>query len=75
MDSDTFVLLITACLAINLSPGPRILFASSIAAKAGLRPALAGVLGMSAAALFYAFLAATGLATIIAASPILFYSI
>ncbi|MFT5504577.1 MAG: threonine/homoserine/homoserine lactone efflux protein [Gammaproteobacteria bacterium] len=75
MDSNAFLLLVTACLAVNHSPGPSILFVNSIAAEAGLRAALAGIFSMSAAALGYVLLASTGLASLIAASPVLFYGV
>ena len=68
MSPETFVVLLIATLAVNLSPGPSILYVSSVAAANGFRAALFSVLGMSVDISFHVLAAATGLAALIAAS-------
>jgi len=67
-----FLLLITACLAVNLSPGPSVLLVSSVSAAAGARAGLFAVLGMTAGAMLHVLLAASGLAAALAATPLAF---
>ena len=70
MEADTFFLLIIACLAVNLSPGPSVLLVSSVSASTGFRAGLFAVLGMSAGALVHVLLAASGVAALLAAAPV-----
>ena len=50
MDLDALILLLVACLAVNLSPGPSILLISSITAARGFKAGIYAVLGLSAGA-------------------------
>lgn len=75
MSIDQFVLLIAACLAVNLSPGPSVALVGSISAARGFRAGLFAVLGMTAGAFLHVLLAASGLAALLAASPIAFTAI
>lgn len=68
MSPETFVVFLIATLAVNLSPGPSILYVSSVAAANGFRAALFSVLGMSVGISFHVLAAATGLAALLAAS-------
>jgi len=70
VEADTFFLLIIACLAVNLSPGPSVLLVSSVSASTGFRAGLFAVLGMSAGALVHVLLAASGVAALLAAAPV-----
>ena len=72
MDLNGFILLIIACLAVNLSPGPSILLVSSVSAAGGFRAGLSAVLGMTAGAFVHVLLAASGVAALLAASPLAF---
>ena len=72
MDIETFLLFLAATLAVNLSPGPSILYVSSVAASGGLRAAVVSVLGMSVGIFAHVLAAATGVAAIIAASSTAF---
>jgi threonine/homoserine/homoserine lactone efflux protein len=72
MNPEFLIILITSCLAVNLSPGPSILLVTSISAAKGLKAALFTILGMSAAAFIHVILAASGIAAILAASAITF---
>lgn len=72
MDFDFLILLIGACLAVNLTPGPSIILVSSISAASGFKAALMAILGMSAGALIHVFLAASGIAALLATSPVSF---
>jgi len=58
MSLDNFVLLVIACLAVNLSPGPSVMLVSSVSAARGFRAGLYAVLGMSAGAMVHVLLAA-----------------
>ena len=72
MDLNGFILLIVACLAVNLSPGPSVLLVSSVSAAGGFRAGLFAVLGMTAGAFVHVLLAASGVAALLAASPLAF---
>ena len=72
MDPNGFILLVIACLAVNLSPGPSILLVSSVSAARGFRAGLCAVLGMTAGAFVHVLLAASGVAAILAAAPLAF---
>ncbi len=72
MEANAFVLLIVACLAVNLSPGPSVLLVSSVSAARGFRAGLFAVLGMTAGAFIHVLLAASGVAAVLAASPSVF---
>lgn len=72
MGSHDLLLLVIACLAVNLSPGPSVLLVSSVSAARGARAGLFAVLGMTAGALLHVLLAASGLAAVLAATPLAF---
>ena len=75
MELQDFVLLVIACLAVNLSPGPSVLLVSSVSAAGGARAGLFAVLGMSAGAMLHVLLAASGLAAALAATPLAFTAV
>ena len=72
MTLETLGLLIAACLAVNLSPGPSVLLASSIGAAQGFRAGFSAVLGMTAGAFVHVLLAASGLAALLSTTPFVF---
>ncbi len=72
MDTGSLLLLVIACLAVNLTPGPSVLLVSSVSAARGFRAGLFAVLGMSAGAFVHVLLAASGLAAMLAAAPLVF---
>ena len=72
MTGESLALLVIACLAVNLSPGPSVLLVTSLSAARGTRAGLFAVLGMSAGALVHVVLAASGLAAALAAAPLAF---
>lgn len=72
MDLNAFILLVVACLAVNLSPGPSVLLVTSVSAARGFKAGLAAVLGMTAGAFLHVVLAASGVAAALAAAPIAF---
>lgn len=72
MTLDTFVLLVIACLAVNLSPGPSVILVTSISASGGFKAGVFAVLGMTAGAFFHVLLAASGVAAILATTPVAF---
>jgi threonine/homoserine/homoserine lactone efflux protein len=69
---ETLGLLVIACLAVNLSPGPSVLLVTSISAAHGLKPAIFAILGMNAGAFLHIILAASGVAALLATSPLVF---
>ena len=72
MTLDTFVLLVIACLAVNLSPGPSVVLVTSISASGGFKAGVFAVLGMTAGAFVHVLLAASGVAAILATTPVAF---
>ena len=72
MNPESFVLLVIACLAVNLSPGPSVLLVSSVSAARGFRAGIFAVLGMTAGAFVHVVLAASGIAAVLATAPIAF---
>jgi threonine/homoserine/homoserine lactone efflux protein len=72
MTLDTFVLLVIACLAVNLSPGPSVILVTSISAAGGFKAGVFAVLGMTAGAFVHVVLAASGVAAILATTPVAF---
>jgi len=72
MTLDTLVLLVIACLAVNLSPGPSVILVTSISAAGGFKAGVFAVLGMTAGAFVHVVLAASGVAAILATTPIAF---
>ena len=72
MTLDTFVLLVVACLAVNLSPGPSVILVTSISAAGGFKAGVFAVLGMTAGAFVHVLLAASGVAAILATTPVAF---
>jgi threonine/homoserine/homoserine lactone efflux protein len=75
MSLDNLLLLIVACLAVNLSPGPSVLLVTSVSAARGFKAGLFAVLGMTAGAFVHVVLAASGVAALIATSAIAFSAI
>ena len=72
MSIETLGLLVIACLAVNLSPGPSVLLVTSISAARGLRAGIFAILGMNAGAFVHIILAASGVAALLATSPLVF---
>jgi threonine/homoserine/homoserine lactone efflux protein len=72
MSIDTFVLLVIACLAVNLSPGPSVLLVTSVSAARGFKAGVFAVLGMTAGAFVHVVLAASGVAAVLATTPVAF---
>jgi len=72
VDLNAFILLVIACLAVNLSPGPSVLLVTSVSAARGFKAGLFAVLGMTAGAFVHVMLAASGVAAALAAAPIVF---
>ena len=72
MNLDTFVLLVFACLAVNLSPGPSVLLVTSVSSARGFKAGAFAVLGMTAGAFVHVVLAASGVAAILATTPVAF---
>lgn len=66
------MLLVVACLAVNLTPGPSVLLVTSVSAARGFKAGLFAVLGMTAGALVHVVVAASGLAAALAAAPLAF---
>ena len=72
MDLNAFILLVIACLAVNLSPGPSVLLVTSVSAARGFKAGSFAVLGMTAGAFLHVVLAASGVAAALAAAPVVF---
>lgn len=72
MSPDALLILVAACLAVNVSPGPSIVLVSSVSAARGFRAAALTVAGMQLGAFVHVLLAASGLAALLAASPLTF---
>ncbi|MEM7259435.1 MAG: LysE family translocator [Pseudomonadota bacterium] len=71
-DAHTIVLFMLAFLAINVSPGPSIVYASTVAISGGVGAALISVTGMSVWVVVHVLVAATGGAALLASSEIAF---
>ncbi|WP_029014816.1 LysE family translocator [Niveispirillum irakense] len=69
---DTLVLFMTAALALNLTPGPDMLFCLGSGVSRGPKAGIAAALGVSAGAMVHTAAAAFGLAGLLMASPTLF---
>jgi threonine/homoserine/homoserine lactone efflux protein len=69
---ETLGLLVIACLAVNLSPGPSVLLVTSVSAARGFRAGIFAVLGMTAGAFVHVLLAASGVAALLATAPLVF---
>ena len=72
MTLETLGLLLVACLAVNLTPGPSVLLVTSVGAARGFRAGLFAVFGMTAGAFVHVLLAASGVAALLATSPVVF---
>lgn len=70
MSLDSFFLLVVACLAVNLTPGPSVLLVSSVSAARGFKAGVFAVLGMTAGAFVHVVLAASGVAAVLATAPL-----
>ncbi len=75
MTLETFGLLILACLAVNLTPGPSVSLVTSLGAARGVRAGIFAVLGMTAGAFIHVLLAASGVAALLATSPMVFTAV
>lgn len=69
---DTLTLFMIAALALNLTPGPDMLFCLGSGASRGPKAGIAAALGVSAGAMVHTAAAAFGLAGLLMASPTLF---
>ena len=72
MSPDSFILLVVACLAVNLTPGPSVLLVTSVSAARGFKAGVFAVLGMTAGAFVHVVLAASGVAAALATAPLAF---
>lgn len=72
MNAESLGLLVLACLAVNLSPGPSVLLVTSVSAARGFRAGIFAVLGMTAGAFVHVLLAASGVAALLATAPLVF---
>lgn len=72
MNLETLGLLIVACLAVNLTPGPSVLLVTSVSAARGFRAGIFAVLGMTLGAFLHVLLAASGVAALLATAPMVF---
>lgn len=72
MNLETLGLLVIACLAVNLSPGPSVLLVTSVSAARGFRAGIFAVLGMTLGAFLHVLLAASGVAALLATAPLVF---
>lgn len=72
MNLETLGLLVIACLAVNLTPGPSVLLVTSVSAARGFRAGIFAVLGMTLGAFVHVLLAASGVAALLATAPLLF---
>jgi len=72
MDTQTLLLFLLATLAINLTPGPSVLYVTSVALSYGLRAAIASVLGMSVGIFVHVLAAVVGVSALVAASATAF---
>ena len=72
MYPEAFFVFLAATLAVNLSPGPSILYVSSVAASNGVKAGIISVVGMSVGIFVHVLAAATGVAALIVASETAF---
>ena len=70
--ADTIALFMLSALALNLSPGPSILYILSRCMGQGRRAGIVSVLGLATAAVLQAFAAAFGLSALFVYSPLAF---
>lgn len=70
--AETLLLFMAAALALNLTPGPDMLFCLGSGAHRGPRAGLAAALGVATGAMAHTAAAAFGLAGLLMASPLLF---
>ena len=71
-EAEKIFLFVVATLAINLSPGPSIFYATSVALSGGARAALISVSGMSVGVFMHVLAAASGVAALLATSALAF---
>ena len=74
MNAETLGLLVIACLAVNLSPGPLVLLVTSVSDARGFRAGLFAVLDMTAGAFVHLIPAASAVAVLLATSPLVQYA-
>nr|WP_255723093.1 LysE family translocator [Thalassobius sp. Cn5-15] len=72
VDPVTLLAFIPAALALNLTPGPDMLFCLGQGLRSGARPAVAASLGISVGGVIHTALAGLGLSALVAAFPVAF---
>lgn len=72
VDPVTLLAFVPAALALNLTPGPDMLFCLGQGLRSGPRPAVAASLGISLGAFVHTALAGLGLSALVAAFPVAF---
>ena len=70
-----FKLFVFTVLVVNITPGSSVVFVITKSLSKGIRPAVAGAIGLGCGILVYAVLTAFGLSAIIASNPYLFGTI
>jgi len=72
IDSETFLIFVAACLAINLTPWPSILYVMTMSIARGRRAGIYAALGLNLGILVHVLAAAFGVSTILATSATAF---
>ena len=72
MSAETLILFLITTLMINISPGPSVLFVTSVAMSNGIRAAVFAIVGMSIGIFVHVMAAASGLTALLAASETAF---
>lgn len=72
IELETALVFLAACLAVNISPGPSIVYVSTMAATHGSRAGLLSALGLGFGALAHIVAAALGISAILASSAVAF---
>ena len=71
-DSHTFLLFMTATLALNLTPGPDMLYVIARSTAEGRKAGIVSALGIAAGTVFHTAAVALGVVSILAAVPVAF---
>ncbi|NKB78238.1 MAG: hypothetical protein GKR96_14690 [Gammaproteobacteria bacterium] len=72
MLTETLILFLITTLMINISPGPSVLFVTSVAMSDGIRAAMLAIVGMSLGIFVHVLAAASGLTALLATSETAF---
>ncbi len=72
MSVEILLLFLVATLTVNFTPGPSILYVTTVASSSGIKAGLISILGMSIGIFAHVLAAATGVTALISASPIAF---